>query len=148
MTSWNIDNSLGNNYLWVHTTGTGTGTTAADVWYPSFRVPTTHIWEHKQEIITRPEIWEPDTLTIDKTVVTTPDSDFIAPDFEKRIKGEMMQMVQEYLNGMMPLLIDIIRNAPSMFGVEKRLTEGYFCFNCGAPIIRGTEGEPCQYCGR
>lgn len=150
MASWNIDRvSPITNYMWVHTTGTGSGTTAADAWHPSFRVPTTHIWEYKTDIKTRPEtVWEPDTLTVDKTVMIAPGGDMIAPDFEKRIKDEMMQMVQEYINGMMPLLIDVIRNAPSMFGVEKRLTEGIFCFNCGAPIIRGMEQEPCPYCGR
>lgn len=144
---WNIDSSLMNNYMWIHTTGAPSATTA-DVWYPSFRVPTITFWEHQREDISPPKWLEPDTLTVDKTIVTPPDSDFIAPDFEKRFKDEVMQMVQEYINGMMPLLIDVIRNAPSMFGVEKKLTEGYFCFNCGAPIIRGTENEPCQYCGR
>lgn len=137
------------NYMWVHTTGVPS-VTVGDLWYPSFRVPTTTFWEHRREDISPPKWLGPDTLTVtvDKTIVTPPDSDFIAPDFEERFKDEVMQMVQEYINGMMPLLIDVIRNAPSMFGVEKKLTEGVFCFNCGAPIIRGLEQEPCPYCGR
>ena len=99
--------------------------------------------------------WGPATTTIttDTTWAYPPldlsvEGDIRAPKFEERFKEEIMQMVQQYINQMMPLLIDIVRNAPSMFGVEKKLTDGVFCFNCGAPIKRGMEKEPCPYCGR
>lgn len=97
--------------------------------------------------------WEP-TTTIGTTLWEKPaydlsvEGDISAPVFEERFKEEVMLMVQQYINGMMPLLIDLVRNAPSMFGVEKRLTDGVFCFNCGAPITRGKEKEPCPFCGR
>lgn len=97
--------------------------------------------------------WEP-TTTIGTTLWERPaydlsvEGDIQAPVFEERFKEEIMLMVQQYINRMMPLLIDLVRNAPSMFGVEKKLTKGVFCFNCGAPIARGKEKEPCPYCGR
>lgn len=137
-------------YLWVNTYTADANTIDPNPGW-TFRVNPAGYWGDYNEGMTRSEPFTihegPTTLTVPNLEIQ-PGGAFVAEEFEERIKGEMMQMVQEYINNMMPMLIDIIRNAPSMFGVEKKMTEGFFCFNCGAAIIRGSEQEPCPFCGR
>jgi hypothetical protein len=148
--TWTSD-STDTGYLWVNTRTASASTIDPNPGW-TFRVNPVGYWgEYTHEGITRPEPFTvtegPSTLTVPNLEIQ-PGGMFVAEEFEERIKGEMMQMVQEYVTGLMPMLIDILRNAPSMFGVEKKMTEGFFCFNCGAAIVRGTETEPCPFCGR
>jgi hypothetical protein len=145
--TWSIDSTKNTNYLWVNTETTSASTIDPNPGW-TFRVNPVGYWgEYQHEGMTGP------TTTIDTVTIPTPPivyqgSGFDVEEFEERIKGEMIQMVQEYVTGLMPMLIDILRNAPSMFGVEKKMTEGFFCFNCGAPIRKGKETVECLFCGR
>ena len=84
-----------------------------------------------------------ETLTISADSITT------ALVVESRIKAEIMEEVQKYIQGLIPTIIAMAteRWIP-ILGQAKSFNEGVFCFNCGAAIIRGTENEPCLYCGR
>lgn len=141
--AWTDKSAIRPNYMWINT-GVADATTAGDHGW-TFRVNPVHWGEGYVHEVK----WAP--TTIDAHTVPIPSVEYLgtgfdAEEFEERIKGEMMQMVQKYVSGMLPMLIDVIRNAPSMLG-QKKITDGYFCFNCGSPIRKGKETEECAYCG-
>jgi hypothetical protein len=77
------------------------------------------------------------------------DGDLKSEVFEKRFREEIMAEVQQYINGLIPMIISMAteRWIP-LIERAKQFNNGVFCFNCGAAIIRGKEQEPCEYCGR
>ena len=92
-----------------------------------------------------------DSISIDfaPAVDVVVDGDLKAEKFEKRFREEIMAEVQQYINGLIPMIISMAteRWIP-LIERAKQFNNGVFCFNCGAAIIRGKEQEPCQYCGR
>lgn len=130
------------SYIYVDAGDTNTYTTGISTW----RVPTTYNWYSGGA----------DTITIDGTSTDlfvqggmTVGGDIISEEFEKRIKEEMMVQVQQYISGLIPMIISMAteRWIP-ILGQAKRFTNGVFCFNCGAAIVRGKEQEVCDFCGR
>ncbi|MBD3405081.1 MAG: hypothetical protein GF411_02960 [Candidatus Lokiarchaeota archaeon] len=68
---------------------------------------------------------------------------------EQILLKRVMKEVESYFMKMVPMIISMAteRWIP-IIGNPRKYTEGMFCFNCGAAIIRGQETEECEYYGR
>lgn len=94
--------------------------------------------------------WKPETqITVPfPTVLEKLETPINIEDIKKRLREEIFLEVREYVDRIVPIIVLMLQDRwISILGKEKKYTDGYFCFCCGAPIPRGTEKELCKYCG-
>ena len=125
--------STSSSYIYVGDSASAS-TSDSYVW----RAPTTYNW------------YADSTITIDSSPTDLfVEGDIHAEEFEKRLRGEIMEEVKKYVQGMIPTIIAMAtEHWVPILDRKKEFTTGVFCFNCGAAIVRGHEHEECAYCGR